>query len=362
MLTETKSSSKFISAISKLPVCNDKTRLVIEYGLVIFAIGYSVYLYWLFALDFYQWDFLLLTGVACFYIGLKEVGFLKERFENTLKRLIERGVVDLKEGQSFDGIKKQFEITAHTWMRVTGLICGIAMLVAFIVALTLNFRFDLVLLGIAEVIGAYIAGNYIGRMILYGRLGTWLSETHKNYTIDPSHVDGLSGLKPVGEYYFYQASIASIPAIFLAVWWLLIPIWPRDYSYWHDVYFGLLVIAILIEIFAFLSPLFSFHRLMNKRKKILTSEADILSVSISELKSNIAKNQDIEKAKILKDQLDEINARYWAIENMKTWPVDVKTKKRFSVNNILLFLPVIYNSINHTFKFDDLFKALSKIQ
>lgn len=351
-----------MSFIGVLPVCNEKTRAVIEYLLVAFALGYSVYLYLNFKWNFIQWDFLLLTGVGCFYIGLKEVGLLRGRFENTLKRLIERGVILLRDHESYDILKNELETKAKTWMQVTGFICALAMFIAFVVAQESNHTTERLLLTIAETAGAYIAGNYLGRMIWYGRFGNWLPGSNKNYHIDPSHVDGLSGTKPLGEYYFYQASIASIPAVFLAVWWILIPFWPKDYLSWHNPYFGLLIIAICIEILAFIIPLISFHRLMMESKNKLISEADTLSASMANLKAKLVEDQDVNQAKTLKDQLSEITDRYWSIENMKTWPVDIKTGKKFSINNFFLLLPVIYNSFQEDFKFDEFFNGLSKLQ
>ncbi len=54
--------------------------------------------------------------------------------------------------------------------------------------------------------------------------------------IDPLHVDGVCGLKLVGEFYFYQAMITALPAVFRAVWWFIFPIWPRDYRRWEELY------------------------------------------------------------------------------------------------------------------------------
>ena len=83
---------------------------------------------------------------------------------------------------------------------------------------------------------------------------------------------------------------------------------------------------------------------------------------IAGLRGSIADCQDANQEKMLRDQLDELSTRYWPIKNMKTWPVDIKTRKRFSINNIILLLPILYNSLLKTFNNDELFKALSKIQ
>jgi hypothetical protein len=73
-------------------------------------------------------------------------------------------------------------------------------------------------------------------MASYGQLGWHLNSEPVEVLVQPSHVDGVAGMKPLGEFYFYQAMVVGIPAVFLAVWWFLFPIWPRDYSHWEDSY------------------------------------------------------------------------------------------------------------------------------
>jgi integrase len=68
--------------------------------------------------------------------------------------------------------------------------------------------------------------------------------------------------------------IVALPALFLAVWLLLLPL-PRFQGYrdWRTPYASLLALAIACEMLAFFWPLWSFHREMAKQKHVLLREA-----------------------------------------------------------------------------------------
>ena len=62
----------------------------------------------------------------------------------------------------------------------------------------------------------------------------------------------------MGDLFFYQALVIGLAATFLAIWWLIMPFFPA-YMHWRDFYLGLLAIAIVFEMLAFLAPMWSFH-------------------------------------------------------------------------------------------------------
>ena len=106
-------------------------------------------------------------------------------------------------------------------------------------------------LAVFETYWAYIAGWHLGRMAAYGGLGAALRKAGVSVRAIPGHLDGAAGLKPIGDLFFFQSTVAAIPAIFLAVWLVLIPIWPRDYSGWHALYVPLLALSLVFEMLAF---------------------------------------------------------------------------------------------------------------
>ena len=83
----------------------------------------------------------------------------------------------------------------------------------------------------------------------------------------PGHIDKAAGLKPVGDFFFYQALIAGIPAVFLAAWLIVIPLEGPRYEPWRRPYMSLLVLGIAFELFAFFVPMLWFHNEMTERKR-----------------------------------------------------------------------------------------------
>ncbi|MCU0842575.1 MAG: hypothetical protein MUC79_12780 [Thiobacillaceae bacterium] len=308
-----------------------------------FLLLYPVHQYYLYGDEYTQWDLLLFSGVLLFILGLRLVEQLPGRLTLTLERLRRRHVLNFAEGGEARFLSR-FQREGDRWARAMGVICALAMALAFASALVQAFRWDRLLLGLAECVGAYICGNYLGRMIGYGRLGHALRRHEGkgvSIDVDPLHVDGVGGFKPVGDYYFHQAMIVSLPAFFLGVWWFLFPIWPRDYSHWQHAYLGLFPLALAVEVLAFLLPIWSFHRIMRARKEALLELADQLSAQIHALlheRMNAPAAVDGGGQAV---DIEALKTRYWAYENMPTWPVDLPTWRRFRVNNLLLLIPLL---------------------
>ncbi len=80
---------------------------------------------------------------------------------------------------------------------------------------------------------------------------------------------------------------------------------------------------------------------MLKRKLELHREADALIVRINELQSELQATQNSDEKKVLIGEINRHQAHFLAIENMSTWPVDLKTRLRFRVNNMLLLFPLV---------------------
>jgi len=352
-----KSKKRFIDVF---PLCHKSCQRYIIYTLWLILILLLIYQYYLYRSDFRQWDLLLLTGVLAFILGLPLAADVRNRFELTLSRLQIREVLKIGEEEKNKFFDRR-EKNAQNWARIGGIMAAVAMIGAFVVVLLQEFLWQQALLGIAEALGAYIAGTHLGRMASYGQLGWQLEKESVKIEVQPLHFDGVAGLKPVGDFFFYQAMIAAIPAIFLAAWWFLFPIWPRDYSHWEQAYLALLSIAILIEILAFLVPIWSFHRIMHSEKTKWLEKADRLSNEISEIQCVSESGQPLGMKNIQPEQIEEMRKLYWAIENMATWPVDIKTKRRFELNNVLLFIPFLGDIAKRSLVWKDILAILKQL-
>lgn len=118
-----------------------------------------------------------------------------------------------------------------------------------------------------EVIAVIPVGLFLGRACSYGRLGSRLRTLGFAVKPDPAHLDGAAGLRPVGALFFHQATLLAIPAAFLAIWWVLIPLVNLRYLVWRTPYAGLLALVVAIEIAAFVIPMLTFHEIMRERKR-----------------------------------------------------------------------------------------------
>ena len=298
-------------------------------------------------LDLRRWDFLLLSGTATLAFGIWKVQEIDKKLENTLTLLFNRKTL-ITTPEKLKAFQINLKTQANAWARISGLIAGTAMLIAFLDAyLRPPFLLGRVILTFLEVVGAYIAGRYLGQMACYGFLKLMLQRNQIGLKVKPGHLDGVSGLKPIGNFYFFQAMITALPAIFLFVWLLIFPFCSRyeewscsQYEDWRRPYLGLLAIAIAYEILAFVLPLWLFHEEMAKQKQALLEEADIWSYKIDEIRNQLAIAKTSEEREILKERLSVLTKRYLDIEQMFTWPVDIQTIIKFASTNATLSIPL----------------------
>jgi hypothetical protein len=313
---------------------------------------------WLFGPDLRQWDVLLVSGVITFVIGLRVALRIPHQAAATLTRLVDRGVLSLSP-QQLTHVQEDLETRADAWAHRGGIFVGIALLIAFIVAFgqELVGHIDLT---VVEVLGGYIVGRYLGRMACYGRLGWLLQRQNIILKVQPGHIDGVAGLKPVGDFYFAQAMVIAIPALYLAVWWFIIPL-IGQYRNWREPYLGLLVIVLTVEVLAFLLPLWSFHEAMHAQKALLLGDADKLSRAIATAQTALSAAQADQERTALKNRIADMTEQYWAIEQLPTWPVAPAVRRRFTFNNLALFLPIISQSIRVSGVWQTILEDLQRI-
>jgi hypothetical protein len=309
----------------------------------IVAAGLTLALLWINAVWKGIWDWLLISGWFALILGLWLAHGIPDKLEYTLDRLANRGALAVTPERLYS-FKQELETrVVKYWALGGGSTVALAILMAFVFAFPGREIYLRIPLTLAEMLGGYIAGCYLGRMACYGTLGSSLKSTGMELWVIAGHPDSVGGLKPVGDFYFYQAMVVAIPAIFLAIWLLLIPLpyFHLLYYHWQRAYAGLLALAIVFEMLAFLIPLRSFHCEMERQKRILLQEADKLSPEIAEIQRKLAEGQPGDEAKVLRDSLADKTARYWAIEQLPAWPIDLRTKGLFSLNTVALLLPLI---------------------
>lgn len=329
--------------------------------LLILLVAYGWLQFQRFQADVAFWDVLFISGIATFIVGFRLALSIPERLKSMLARLQNRDVLrcDAAALSAFEG---RLDSVAREWgWGFAGLVVGLLVLATLIARGWQFYLGDVSFIVILAVTGG-VAGNYIGRIALCGLLAWQLKRDGIPLEVKPGHVDGCAGLKPIGDFYFYQAMVTALPALFVAVWLLLIPVWSyRSYDNWREPYLGLLPFAIAFEVLAFIVPVFSFHRVMATQKDALLREADALSLEIARIEGELAGGQANLPRDVMKDQLTYLAKQYQDLENMPTWPVSTELRTRFTVNNVVLLLPIITRVAGIDARWPDVGKTLSEI-
>jgi hypothetical protein len=286
-----------------------------------------------------DWDWLFVSGWITFLLAFKLTFLLPDKAHETLGRLATSQVLHDDKNKLGD-FERKLQASGRSAAGIGGVIVAAVLVVGWIAATRTAFPayFLTVLLQVA---GAFLVGSFIGRAVNYSRLGQHLRRQGFTINVHPEHLDGVAGLRPVGRLYFFQSALVAVPGVFLAVWWFLIPWFGERYSVWRGVYAGLLVFVVLCEFFAFFAPMWSFHRIMNEGKERFLIEADQISEQAARIQQQLLGSTDEKDTAQLEDKLARLTKRYHAIVQMPTWPVDTRIRRRFALNNLLLFVPVI---------------------
>ena len=316
--------------------------------LIIFCIDEFVLEVWFGPNKFLDVNFLIISGAAMMLVVIWLARNIFREIENTLRRLVKRGTILLKTTDLEKSIRS-LSYYANIWGVIAGFGCAIAGLLLFYSVERFNdFRNSYQ--SILSVIGVFIGARYGGEMLYFGFLGRFLSKENATIATKPRHVDGAAGLKPIGDYYFYQAKLVAIPALFLILWWFIMKVWSFPDTSWVDLYLGLFFGFLAAEVLAFVLPMLYFHEEMRHQKVDHLATADDLGLRIEELQKQISETNSDKQQIVLKSQLANMRDTYWDIENMPTWPVDMSTRRRFALSNIVLFVPVCFEFLQKWWK------------
>lgn len=318
---------------------SDRWRDALDrYGWMVIALVGLYYVavqVWAHGFELGRWDYLRVSAWFWLAFGFDLAQQAPRRMRDMVERLHRRGALEATD----DEVKRvlaDIERRSTRW----GVVCGALSVVLLVGAHLTRGRLTLVDLVLVPV-GAFGGGFHLGRGASYGRIGWLLRRQGCLLRVVPSHIDGVGGLKPVGEFYYFQARIAALPAVFLIIWLLIIPAWSDNrYDEWRGPFLGFLAFVLAIEVLSFVVPTWAFHREMSAQKAAQEVEADRLSAEIVALQRRLAVAGP-DDAAALKEQLADAAERYKTIDDMPTWPVDVRTRRHFRLGNLALFVPLI---------------------
>ncbi|MDB9466290.1 hypothetical protein [Dolichospermum circinale] len=314
--------------------------------------------------NYSQWDFLFISAVALFGITFKYSLNIPNKMSNTLNRIFYRGIIDNEDDAKT--IISKLEAKANNWSNIAGFILGTLVFLGWMIGLDFN-AWNIFLI-IFETYLAYVTGCIFGTMAAYGTLGYFFAKTGQYkiaLNLIPDCIDGASGLKPIGDFYFFQAIIASIPAFFISIWWLIISLLsklgyfiPVQTLEWKEKAILLLPLAVLFEVLVFILPMYKFHVIMSEFKTELLNKSDRAIQQITDMKLQLLKIQKEEEFNLVESKISELNERYRIYDRMNTWPVSLKTKELFAVNNLFLIMPVLFKHSGDIAKLIDTIKKM----
>lgn len=341
-----------------------RTHFVGLLALVSYCVHQAVFL----RFNFAEWDWLAISGFALLLVGLRVAPRIDDLLTHSLRRLHGRGVIACSESE-FEQLDKKLTQLRRKRAPMWGLAITLAIVLAFGVAWGRRLIDDPVRLALlaVEALGGYVAGFYLGWMVIHGRLARTLKSEGISYSVQPGHPDGAAGWRPLGDFYFRQAMLAGLPAAYLAFWVAFIPHLPGEtlfvrYTSWGAAYLILLPIALFVEVAAFVWPLWSFHREMVQQKRCLAAQADEIARRISIIQAEIRSTTHPQKVEELNARLTLNLKLYEELEGLPTWPMSVQIRRRFALQNLtLVALPVLGQLIGDKERWGGLVEALRSL-
>ena len=293
-------------------------------------------------------DWLYISTIAFFALGLLLAVRLPARMERTIIHLAARGSLRLPEEET-PAFLLAFEKRSARWALIGGIVGAAAILAAYFITGSIGVAASpaFILINgaalIVETCVGFFIGYYAGYAASNGSLGRFLKQRGVMLHAQPGHLDGVAGFRPVGAFYFSQAALLGLVALFLVVWWVLIGLSPdlaRHNEAWRTPYLVFFFVVILAEVLAFALPLWSFHLELQAQRRDLLLLADKLSQRIAALQTQVIMNPSSEKARELKEQQLALTEYYWAIQRMPTWPISTGVWWRLLLSTLGLLAPL----------------------
>lgn len=360
-----------IRAAAKLDNQTNSLQVIL---FLIFVI-YIIYLYSFFGTEFGRWDIMPLTTWPFFVVAVQLSNSFQRRIREAFLSLESHGSLILRT-RKLDVLLRYLRRRALLYGGVFSLVVVGFNAIALVLSGELDFDFSLgwyqefeihgqyvlqdltvaqvaferLMLPLVLFVAGLVAGLKLGQAVAYGTAISQLPRMGAEIRLAPGHPDKASGLKPIGQFISFQAMVATLPAFWLAVWILVIPLGTNyglfvDYSHWLSGFISTLSLAIFISLLAFGLPINS----MNKR--MLRMRGAMLEASRPKLMQEIQKqyaaaaSHDNRGELILApnfDDLTELQKRLYTLETTPVWPLDPAGIVRFIVIVFAtFFIPLI---------------------
>jgi hypothetical protein len=301
------------------------------------------------ALDPAKWA--TVSAWVLLLVGVLIAQQLDGRFEQMLRRLSNRRAIALSPSE-FDEFLDRLSTRANVAALIGGVLLPAILVVAYAVVYigppwdSISPIARRLLLGeiMLESISAMIVGRYVGRGIFYGFLGKQMAIDGLRINMIFGHSDHAAGLRPIGDFYFFQATATALPVFFFAFWVLMMPVWSTLWPHadsgfsvrWKNTYLAFFFVALGVELLTFVLPLWFFHQEMVRQKLRLLPRADELSAELSQLQRDRTAQREMRSDAPEPAQLVE---QIELLESLPTWPLAPDVRNRFAWGNLAFLAP-----------------------
>ena len=293
--------------------------------------------------DVWEWDAPAISALALVLIWIRVATAIDGSLNHALRRLHARGVIVCSEDE-LGYLHETLALRRRKLAPVWGLGIGAAIVAAFAVSWEWGVAcrpapFEPSRIALLAILAPsfYASGYYIGWTVIQGQLARVLRARNIEYLVQPGHPDGAGGLRPLGDFFFRQAMLAGLPAVYVAVWLTffkqsLIGIAATT----RTVFLALLPVFVFIEAAAFLCPMWAFHRVMLRQKRSYSAQADEIARRISTTQAQLRGSTDPIRLEELNTRLTLDLKLHAEMESLPTWPVSKQVRRRFALQNLIL--------------------------
>lgn len=207
------------------------------------------------------------------------------------------------------------------------------------------------------ILSGAVAGAFFGRLATYGSMASVLADPQTPLNIRPGHFDGANGLKPVGDFYLFQALLTAIPLLWLLAWILILP-WYHDAQCFAGVdqsfterlrwqFYGQWIVVASFTYVGFIRPVLLLRRrLAAARSDLLQTRIPQIEGEIAHLKAALPATFEAQGRSVIETRIHDLAREHWAIRNMSCWPMDRATFSKYApveiVSNVApIFWPLL---------------------
>ena len=183
-------------------------------------------------------DPMQVSGFATVIVGVWLSLGAERRFRGMVDRLVDRQALVIESGELMafrQGVEHQVHATARRWAVLITSAIGFGYIFFYYDVWSWIWGADywrgFLEFTAASLFAGYVAGGRLGRLVGYGAIGRFLERRQTIVIAEPGHPDGAAGLRPYGDYFFFQAMLVSLPILWLGLWWVFIPDFP-GYHEW----------------------------------------------------------------------------------------------------------------------------------